>query len=75
MEATYGNRDMGPGHMTLDRMREEVDFFCRNAIFTGEPKVVLTHMSPHRCPPYDQLVEMLKGTCIESAWDGMVLEL
>jgi phosphoribosyl 1,2-cyclic phosphate phosphodiesterase len=75
MEATYGKRDMGPGHMTLDRVMEEVEFFRQNDIFTGEPKVILTHMSPHRCPPYDRLVEMLRGTCMESAWDGMVLEL
>jgi phosphoribosyl 1,2-cyclic phosphate phosphodiesterase len=75
MEATFGTRDIGQGHMTLDRAREETDFFRQNGIFTGEPKVILTHMSPHRCPPYDQLVETLRGTCIESAWDGMVLAL
>lgn len=75
MEATFGTRDIGEEHMTLNRVREEVDFFCRNNIFTGEPRVILTHMSPHRCPPYDRLVEILKGSCIESAWDGMVFDL
>jgi hypothetical protein len=75
MEATYGTRDMEHGHMTLGRAKEEVDFFCQSGIFNGEPRVILTHMSPHRCPPYDRLVEMLKGTYMESAWDGMVLEL
>ena len=74
MEATFGTRDIG-GHMTFNRVKEEVDFFCDNNIFTGEPRVILTHMSPHRCPPYDRLVEMLKGTCMESAWDGMVVNL
>ena len=75
MEATFGTRNLGPGHMTLEHVKEEVDFFCKNNVFSGEPKVILTHMSPHRCLPYDRLVEMLKGTCMESAWDGMVLEL
>ena len=74
MEATFGTRVMG-GHMTLNRVKEEVDFFLESSIFTGEPRVILTHMSPHRCPPYDKLVEILKGTCMESAWDGMVVDL
>ena len=75
MEATFGTRDLGGGHMTLNRVKEEVDFFLENNIFTGEPRVILTHMSPHRCPPYDKLTEILKGTCMESAWDGMVVDL
>jgi len=75
MEATFGTRNIGEGHMTLDRVRDEVDFFCKNNIFKGEPRVILTHMSPHRCPPYDRMVEITKGTCMESSWDGMILEL
>jgi phosphoribosyl 1,2-cyclic phosphate phosphodiesterase len=75
MEATFGNRNISEGHMTLDRARAEADFFRENNVFTGEPRIILTHMSPHRCPPYDMLAEMLRGTCMESAWDGMVLEL
>ena len=75
MEATFGTRDIGDGHMTLDRAKKEADFFCNNNVFRGQPKVILTHMSPHRCPPYDRMAEILRGTCMESAWDGMILEL
>jgi phosphoribosyl 1,2-cyclic phosphate phosphodiesterase len=74
MEATFGLRK-GDGHMTLERVKKEVEFFRASNIFTAEPRVILTHMSPHRCPPYDQLCELLNGTCMESAYDGMVLEL
>ena len=74
MEATFGSRKL-EGHMNMERVKEEVEFFCQSNIFTGEPKVILTHMSPHRCLPYDRLVQTLKGTYMESAWDGMVLEL
>jgi phosphoribosyl 1,2-cyclic phosphate phosphodiesterase len=74
MEATFGTRKM-EGHMNLDKVRAELDFFTAHNIFKGEPRVILTHMSPHRCPPYDKLCEMLKGSPIESAYDGMVAEL
>ena len=75
MEATQGTRDIGNGHMNFDRVKDETAFFCDNNIFTGQPRVILTHISPHRCPPYDWLIELLKGTCMESAWDGMVMDL
>jgi hypothetical protein len=75
MEATYGLENRGESHMTLERVKRELDFFCENNIFTGEPRIILTHMSPHRTPPYDHLCEMLQGSPLESAYDGMVLEL
>lgn len=75
MEATFGITEKGRGHMTLGRVRDEVRFFEENQLFTGAPQVFLTHMSPHRTPPYDQLSAMLEGSCIHSAYDGMVLEL
>lgn len=75
MEATFGLTEKGRGHMTLARVKDEARFFEDNGLFRGTPQIYLTHMSPHRTPPYDQLCEMLKGTCIQSAYDGMVLEL
>jgi len=75
MESTFGDRDLGGGHMTMNRVKEETEFFRDSKIFTGEPRVILTHFSPHRCPPYDRLTEILQGTCMESAWDGMVVDL
>jgi phosphoribosyl 1,2-cyclic phosphate phosphodiesterase len=75
MEATYGLENRGENHMTLDRVKKELDFFCDNSIFTGEPRVILTHMSPHRTPPHDELCKMLRGSPLEPAYDGMALEL
>lgn len=75
MECTFGEANKGRGHMNLERMWDEVRFFEENDIFTGAPQVYLTHHSPHRMPPYDRLCEMLQGTCVRSAFDGMKLEL
>lgn len=75
MEATFGEVNKGRGHMTLGRVWDEVRFFEENGLFNGEPQVWLTHMSPHRTPPYDLLCPMLEGTCVRSAYDGMTLEL
>ena len=75
MECTFGDSEKQGGHMSFNRMLNEVHFFEDSNIFNGQPQVYLTHMSPHRMPPYDMLVERLKGTCIQSAYDGMELEL
>jgi phosphoribosyl 1,2-cyclic phosphate phosphodiesterase len=75
IEATYGLIDRGENHMTLEKVKREVDMLCANSIFTGEPRVILTHMSPHRTPPYDHLCKILQGAPMESAYDGMVLKL
>ena len=34
-----------------------------------------THMSPHRTPPHEDLEELLKGTAVTPAYDGMKIEL
>lgn len=75
MECTYGQAEKGGGHMSFSQMEAEVRFFIESGVFTGAPRVYLTHLSPHRTPPYDQLSEALNGTCISSAYDGMVLDL
>lgn len=75
MECTFGDKETSGGHMSYNRMLNEVKFFQESNIFNGEPQVYLTHMSPHRMPPYDILCKRLEGTCIHSAYDGMVLEV
>jgi phosphoribosyl 1,2-cyclic phosphate phosphodiesterase len=75
MEATGGLRKGSSGHMNLERAKREVEFFCEKNIFTGEPKVIFTHLSPHRTPPHDLFCKMLEGTCMEPAYDGMALNL
>jgi phosphoribosyl 1,2-cyclic phosphate phosphodiesterase len=75
MEATCGLSGRGENHMTLEKVKREVDILWGNNIFTGEPRVILTHMSPHRTPPYDHLCTVLQGTPLESAYDGMVLKV
>lgn len=75
MECTFGEADKDGGHMSFKRMWDEVRFFEESNIFVHAPQVYLTHHSPHRTPPYDQLCQLLKGTCVQSAYDGMELEL
>ena len=75
MECTFGDSEKEGGHMSFNRMMNEVRFFEDSNIFNGQPQVYLTHMSPHRMPPYDMLVKRLEGTCVRSAYDGMELEL
>ena len=75
LEGTFGTADKGDGHMTLKRVRDELAFFVNHNLFTGTPRMYLTHLSPHRTPPYDELARMFSEGPIESAYDGMVLEL
>jgi phosphoribosyl 1,2-cyclic phosphate phosphodiesterase len=75
MENGGGYGSGGSMHMDFEKIGRELDFFRENNIFTGEPRLILTHIGVHGNPPHDVLTEKLKGTCMEPAYDGMVVEL
>jgi phosphoribosyl 1,2-cyclic phosphate phosphodiesterase len=75
MDNSGGYASGGSLHMDLGRIQKELDFFQKNNIFNGGPRVVLTHIGTHGNPPYDMLVEGLKGSFMESAYDGMIIDL
>lgn len=76
LDATTGLEYRCPQrHMDLARAQQEAQFLIDKGVFNGKPQVYLTHMSPHRMPPHDLLCDMLKGSCVQPAWDGLRLEL
>jgi len=75
MEETFGKAQKGKYHQTWDSAMEEIDFFREKGIFKGQPRVFWTHISPHKNPPYDDMVGMLKGTPVTLAYDGLRLDL
>ena len=75
MEQTFGYAKKGEYHMDWDHGMETLEFFREAKIWKSEPRVYWTHMSPHRTPPHEELEELLKGTAVTPAYDGMKIEL
>ena len=75
MEETFGYAKKGTFHMDWDHAMEAVGFFEKAGVWKGEPRVYWTHMSPHRTPPHSELEELLRGTPITPAYDGLRIEI
>lgn len=75
MEGTFGLADKGSGHMNLERVRAEVGFFEEANLWRGQPRVYLTHLSPHCTPTHDKLARLFEGTCVTPAYDGLSIEV
>ena len=73
MEGTTGLNDQHGGHMSLEGNKKMLDLFRRNGCMKEDCRFVLTHMSPHWCPPHDFYAGMVALEGMELAWDGRVL--
>ena len=75
LEGTFGlmpvSFDM---HQNLEKNLQMMKFFEDNHLWAGAQNFVLSHMSPHWTPPYDQYSKMLGQYGIQVAYDGMVIE-
>lgn len=76
MEQTGGYGESKDGmHMTWDAAMKEMRFFEDAGIWKNEPHIYWPHMSPHKNPPHSDMEQLLKGTPIIPAYDGMKIDI
>ncbi|MBR1684761.1 MAG: hypothetical protein IJ708_06445 [Clostridia bacterium] len=73
MEGTTGLNEQYGGHMCLQNNRIYRQLLLEHHCIEEETPFVLTHMSPHWCPPHDQYVDMVAPYGLTVAYDGMTL--
>lgn len=74
MEGTGGLGSGGEGHMSLERNIAWRTFFLNAGCITEATPFVLTHLSPHWTPPYDQYVDIAGQAGLTVAYDGFAIE-
>ncbi len=75
MEGTMGIRTTEGGHMSLKKNALFRHTLMESGCLKEGSRFLLTHMSPHWCPPHD-LYTVMAGNCgMEVAYDGMVVEI
>ena len=75
MEGTTGLNEQYGGHMCLVnniRMRDQLN--QRGCLKQGS-RFILTHMSPHWCPPHDWYESIVESERMELAYDGKQIEI
>lgn len=75
MEGTTGLNEQYDGHMCLVnniRMRDELEKY---GCLRPDSRFILTHMSPHWCPPHDWYESIVSVERMELAYDGREIEL
>lgn len=75
MEGTTGLNEQYGGHMCLQnniQMRNELDKY---GCLQHNSRFILTHMSPHWCPPHDWYESIVEAEGMELAYDGKQIEL
>lgn len=75
MEGTTGLNEQYGGHMCLQnniQIRDELD---KCGCLRHNSRFILTHMSPHWCPPHDWYESIVESEGMELAYDGMQIEI
>lgn len=75
MEGTGGLSDCGTGHCSLQKNILWRNFFLTNRCIEEGTPFVITHMSPHWTPPYDQYVPIAQKEGMIVAYDGYEIEV
>lgn len=75
-EGTFGlMAEEDVGHMNLQKNVQMLQFFTKNNLWTGAPCFILTHIAPHKAPPYDQYRPIVEQNGMMLAYDGMTVEI
>ena len=75
MEGTTGLNEQYGGHMCLVnniRIRERLK---ENKCLRENSRFLLTHLSPHWCPPHDWYESIVASEGLELAYDGLQIEI
>ena len=76
VECTYGTKHVPcDSHMTLSGVVELRDDLAKAGALDSNARCVITHFSHNGGLLHDELQEIVRGECIEVAYDGMVLTL
>ena len=75
MEGTTGLNEQYGGHMCLVNNVKWKKFFEDNGCTAPDCRFVLTHMSPHWCPPHDWYESIAGAEGVLLAYDGYQLEI
>lgn len=63
------------GHMNLRKNRQMLQFFTDGGLWANQPRFILTHIAPHKAPPYDLYRPMVEAAGMTLAYDGMTVEI
>lgn len=75
MEGTTGLNEQYGGHMCLVNNVRMLRFFQDSGCYASDGRFVLTHMSPHWCPPHDWYESIAGQEGVTLAYDGMEIEV
>lgn len=74
MEGTMGIRTTDGGHMSLKKNTAFRHTLLEAGCLKEDSRFILTHMSPHWCPPHDLYAVMAEREGMEVAYDGLTVE-
>ena len=75
MEGTTGLNEQYGGHMCLQNNVRMLHFLQENGCYAADGRFVLTHMSPHWCPPHDWYESIAGAEGVILAYDGVQIEV
>ena len=75
MEGTTGLNEQYGGHMCLMNNIRIRDRLKENKCLRENSRVLLTHLSPHWCPPHDWYESIVASEGLELAYDGLQIEV
>ncbi|MBQ9196669.1 MAG: hypothetical protein IJ157_05430 [Clostridia bacterium] len=75
MEGTTGLNEQYGGHMCLENNKKFRQRLMEAGAIRPDTPFLLTHMSPHWCPPHDWYQSMAAPYGITLAYDGMEVEI
>lgn len=75
MEGTMGLNECYGGHMCLANNVKMRNMFIENGCFDKDSPFILTHMSPHWCPPHDWYEPIAAQEGMTLAYDGMQITI
>lgn len=75
MEGTTGLQEQYGGHMCLENNRKVRKKLDECGCLKKNCRFILTHMSPHWCPPHDWYESIVEAEGMELAYDGKEMEI
>lgn len=75
LEGTFGLNSKTDGHMGLDADVRMLRTLRESGCMKPDARCLLSHMSPHWCPPHDWYTSMTEPLGIELAYDGLSIDL
>lgn len=75
MEGTFGLSDRQGGHMNLEANARLLSLLRGSGCLKPGARCLLSHMSPHWCPPHDWYESIAAPYGLGLAYDGMTVEL